>query len=91
MEIGNVIIADGRVGVVAQINSQVRCIKPNGSVFAGDWKEVIKYSGVYLDGVDFNVSQEKCVLLDNCLNDYINRHVRKFGKLKVANKGKKNG
>lgn len=81
LEVGNVVIFDGKVGVVSQIYSN----------FNGDWNLVPKcFHGVYLNGVDFSIKPEdNYIILDECLNNYINRHVRRFGKLKVENKDAK--
>lgn len=81
MEIGNVVIFDGRVGIVAQIYSD----------FAGDWNLVPKsFHGVYLNGTDFSIRpDDNYIIIDQTPNDYINRHVAKFGKLKVSSRGKK--
>lgn len=76
MQTGNVIIADGKVGVVSDLSDGYM-----GSSYG-------KIRGIYLDGIDFSVIEDKCILLDENLNDYINRHVAKFGKLKINSKRK---
>lgn len=80
MQIGNVVIFDGRVGVIAQIYSN----------FAGDWNLVPKsFHGVYLNGTDFSIKpDDNYIIIDDSLNDYINRLVHRFGKLKVSSRGK---
>lgn len=75
MEIGNVIIADGKVGVVTRFH-----LKDDGDCLV---------CGFYLNNITFVLDEIKCTILDYNLNDYINRHVAKFGKLKVSSRGKK--
>jgi hypothetical protein len=80
MQIGNVIIADGKVGIISELR-----FKALTSL------EITDCIGIYLDGTDFYVEFKKCILLDETPNDYINRHVAKFGKLKINSKGKRKG
>lgn len=77
MQTGNVIIADGKVGVISELRFEAL-----SSLVITDC------IGIYLDGNDFYVGLDKCILLDENLNDYINRHVAKFGKLKINSKRK---
>ncbi len=81
MELGNVIVYDGRVGIVSEIFSNI----------SGEWDLVPKsFRGIYLNGEKFDIDLDKhWILLDETPNDYINRHVAKFGKLKVSSRGKK--
>lgn len=75
MKIGSVIIVDGKVGVISDTYAQV--ITTN------------MLQGVYLTGEQFNIPIDKSViLLDDNLNKYIDRLVRKFGKLKISSRGK---
>ena len=85
MQVGNVIVYDGKVGIVSEIFSHI-------FNFEGDWDLVPKsFIGIYLNGEKFDIDLDKhWILLDETPNDYINRHVQRFGKLKVCNKGEKN-
>lgn len=75
MKIGNVVIFDGKVGILAVIY---------------DSPGLREYVGVYFNGDNFVVKEDSnYILLDENLTNYIDRHVRRFGKLKVENKGAK--
>ncbi len=75
MKTGNVIIYDGKVGVLAAIY---------------DSPGLREYVGVYFNGDNFVVTENSnYILLDENLTKYIDRHVAKFGKLKVSSRNKK--
>lgn len=86
MEIGNVILADGKLGVLASYNEYYGPDKDDGSL----GRKIVRARGVYLDGIDFSVDPDTCILLDLCLNDYINRHVSRCGRVKIARKNREN-
>lgn len=73
MESGNVVIANGKIGVIYTIYPK----DPENRLYA---------YGIYLDGEKFILRLPQCVVLDKSLNDYINRHVKRFGKVKVERK-----
>ncbi len=84
MQIGNVIIIDGKVGVISE--QYMKVIRKEDLTCAF---EVTMLQGVYLTGEQFNVSvKDNYIVLNENLVDYINRHVQRFGKLKVENKRK---
>lgn len=84
MNIGNVIIIDGKVGTISETYSKVIRKEDLTCKF-----EVTMLQGVYLTGEQFNIPVDKSViLLDDNLNKYIDRLVRKFGKVRISSRGR---
>ncbi len=67
IQIGDVVIADGKVGVAIDFI-------PDAVVVLTLDKQVVE------------IEETKCIFLDECLNDYINRLIARFGGVRVARK-----
>lgn len=80
MKTGNVILADGKIGVLTHWSDQL----------GFDPSPTVNACGVYFDGNSFSVDTDTCIVLDLCLNDHINRHVKRCGKVKIARKNREN-